>query len=344
MAPATANKSNLIPFFLSLSLSPHDACLRHQLGWFNHFASEAHMEDVRRRLQGADDNEKDGSDSNCSDNVSGGGAFRPTGSGSPKEGSKNSSYPSPNISVGPPIQPPPHLLPYLYPHGIYNPVAPPLSLLHNPAMNPGLFLNAQLALAAQHPALFGHYSGHAPSSPLHNLKAHRFSPYSLPGLHQGSAFDAVTPGQSIANNAAPERRSLSSSPPISHNLNVNSNSPSSNNRAHSISPTPPRPLSQQSSSAFTPQVSAAAAATNNNNNNNNGSSERNKNGSNGISGNNSTIDKNSATASELKSMEKMVNGLDMHQNNGTIPTSLASSGSLRSISPDDSKKIINLEQ
>jgi T-box protein 2 len=285
------------------------------------------MEDVRRRLQGADDNEKDGSDSNCSDNVSAG-AFRPTNS--PKEGSKNSSYPSPNISVGPPIQPPPHLLPYLYPHGIYNPVAPPLSLLHNPAMNPGLFLNAQLALAAQHPALFGHYSGHAPSSPLHNLKSHRFSPYSLPGLHQGSAFDAVTPGQSSANNAnPPERRSLSSSPP--HNLNVNSNSPPSNNRAHSISPTP-RPLSQQSSSAFTP-----AAAANNNNN-----SERSKNGSsNGL--NNSTSDKNSASASELKSMEKMVNGLDMHQN-GTIPTSLASSGSLRSISPDDSKKIINLDQ
>ncbi|KAG5673334.1 hypothetical protein PVAND_003393 [Polypedilum vanderplanki] len=309
----------------------------HAHGWFNHFANEAHMEDVRRRLQGADDNEKDGSDSNCSDNVSAG-AFRPTSSGSPKEGSKNSSYPSPNISVGPPIQPPPHLLPYLYPHGIYNPVAPPLSLLHNPAMNPGLFLNAQLALAAQHPALFGHYSGHAPSSPLHNLKSHRFSPYSLPGLHQGSAFDAVTPGQSSANNnnnAAPlERRSLSSSPPVSHNLNVNSDSPSSNNRAHSISPTP-RPLSQQSSSTFTPQ-----AASNNNNNSN----ERSKNGnSNGISSNNnSTIDKNSTTASELKNMEKMVNGLDMHQN-GTIPTS-ASSGSLRSISPDDSKKIINLDQ
>lgn len=149
------------------------------------------MEDVRRRLQAADDNERDGSDSNCSDSVGGGGggAFRPTGSGSPKENSKatsGSSYPSPNISVGPPIQPPPHLLPYLYPHGIYNHVAPPLSLLHNPAMNPGLFLNAQLALAAQHPALFGHSSFHSPTSPLHNLKAHRFSPYHLPGFHQVS--------------------------------------------------------------------------------------------------------------------------------------------------------------
>jgi T-box protein 2 len=297
------------------------------------------MEDVRRRLQGADDNEKDGSDSNCSDNVSGG-AFRPTGAGSPKEGSKNntsgSSYPSPNISVGPPIQPPPHLLPYLYPHGIYNHVAPPLSLLHNPAMNPGLFLNAQLALAAQHPALFGHYSGHSPSSPLHNLKAHRFSPYSLPGLHhQGSAFDAVTPGQSNSNVVPPER-SVSSSPPLSHSLNPNSNSPASN-RPQSVSPTPnTRPLSQQSSSAFTPQVPS--------NNNNERSSNKNGNGSAITNNNNSTIEKNSTTASELKNMEKMVNGLEMQHQNGTVPTSLASSGSIRSLSPDDQKKIINLDQ
>lgn len=287
-----------------------------------------------------DDNEKDGSDSNCSDNVSGSGAFRPTGAGSPKENSKNSSnsYPTPNISVGPPIQPPPHLLPYLYPHGIYNPVAPPLSLLHNPAMNPGLFLNAQLALAAQHPALFGHYSGHSPSSPLHNLKSHRFSPYSLPGLHQGSAFDAVTPGQSNSNTSGPPERSLSSSPPLSqHNLN----SPSSNPRPQSASPTH---SATESSSAFTPQVPF-----------NNNNAERNKNGNHTIdngniinNNNNSSSNNNNknSTASELKSMEKMVNGLDMHQNGNTVSTSLASSGSIRSISPSDceTKKIINLDQ
>jgi T-box protein 2 len=208
-------------------------------GWFN-FANEAHMEDVRRRLQAADDNERDGSDSNCSDSVGGGGggAFRPTSSGSPKENSKTpsgSSYPSPNISVGPPIQPPPHLLPYLYPHGIYNHVAPPLSLLHNPAMNPGLFLNAQLALAAQHPALFGHYSGHSPTSPLHNLKAHRFSPYSLPGFHQGSAFDAVTPGQSNTNSERPatNERSLSNSPSSHHHKSPSASPKRSNQRSQS---------------------------------------------------------------------------------------------------------------
>lgn len=325
------------------------------------------MEDVRRRLQGGgggmvDDNEKDGSDSNCSDNMSGSGAFRSTATGSPKENSKNSnSYPTPNISVGPPIQPPPHLLPYLYPHGIYNPVAPPLSLLHNPAMTPGLFLNAQLALAAQHPALFGHYSGHSPSSPLHNLKSHRFSPYSLPGLHQGSAFDAVTPsGQSNSNTSNPPERSLSSSPPLSqHNLN----SPLSNPRPQSASPTH---STIESSSAFTPQIPPSSNSSNSNNNmnninsnnnNNNSASERNgKNGnhsidngniiSNNNNNNSSNNNKNSTTASELKNMEKMVNGLDMHQNGTTVSTSLASSGSIRSLSPNDceTKKIINLEQ
>ncbi|CAO1436950.1 unnamed protein product [Diamesa serratosioi] len=301
----------------------------HAHGWFN-LANDAHMEDVRRRLQGADDNERDGSDSNCSDSVGGGGggAFRSTSAGSPKEGSKTSpgtSYPSPNISVGPPIQPPPHLLPYLYPHGIYPP--PPLSLLHNPAMNPGLFLNAQLALAAQHPALFGHYSGQLPTSPLHNLhKAHRFSPYSLPGL--GSAFDAVTPGL----------RSLSSSPPSSHNnLRASSISPPPN-RPQSVSPPPAqqqpshRPLSR--SSAFTPHNQSMVPNNNNNKINNNNNNNN----------NNSTTNQKT-TPSDLKSMEKMVNGLEVQHNGNTVPQSLASSGSIRSAgSPDDQSKIINLDQ
>ncbi|XP_030381628.1 optomotor-blind protein [Scaptodrosophila lebanonensis] len=197
--------------------------------WFNHLAgagehaAAANAEDaLRRRLQ-ADDVERDGSDSSCSESVGGstGGAFRPTSTGSPKEGvgagaaaaaglNASGSYPSPNISVGPPIHPSPHLLPYLYPHGLYPP--PHLGLLHNPAaaaamnpagLNPGLLFNAQLALAAQHPALFGHAyaaAGHTPVSPLQGLKSHRFSPYSLPGS-LGSAFDAVTPGSNANRNS-----------------------------------------------------------------------------------------------------------------------------------------------
>jgi len=210
--------------------------------WFNHLAgagagasehaaaaaANASAEDaLRRRLQADADVERDGSDSSCSESVGGstGGAFRPTSTGSPKEAvgaaaaaaaaglnPGGGSYPSPNISVGPPIHPSPHLLPYLYPHGLYPP--PHLGLLHNPAaaaamspagLNPGLLFNAQLALAAQHPALFGHAyaaAGHTPVSPLQGLKSHRFSPYSLPGS-LGSAFDAVTPGSNANRSGDP---------------------------------------------------------------------------------------------------------------------------------------------
>lgn len=237
-------------------------------------------EALRKRLQqhhAADDSERDGSDSSCSESVGGstGGAFRPTGS--PKDGGTGAiSYPSPNISVGPPIHPPPHLLPYLYPHGLYPPHH--LSLLHNPAaaaaMNhPGLnfnLFNAQLALAAQHPALFGHYSGHSPVSPLHALKGnggggsigsahsnHRFAPYNLPsGL--GSAFDAVTPSHQ-----AP--RSLSSSPRQQRRTSTTS---------------PPRPISVSPQSHH---------------------------------GSQKAIHQQSSP-SELKSIEKMVNGLDVQKN------------------------------
>lgn len=159
-----------------------------------------------------------------------------------------------------------------------------MSLLHNsaaaaamnhPGFNPGLLFNAQLALAAQHPALFGHYSGHSPSSPLNALKNHRFSPYSLPsGL--GSAFDAVTPG---SNSGGP--RSLSSSP----RPRAASNSPP--NRPISVSPSPP--VNQH------PAVPVAVKPA-------------------------------SSSPSELKSIEKMVNGLDVQTGNGTMDDLHSKSG------------------
>ncbi|VEN50535.1 unnamed protein product [Callosobruchus maculatus] len=178
---------------------------------------------IRRRLH--DDS---GSESSCSESP-GSTAFRPRPS-SPKETTAGPSapsgeYPSPNISVGPPIHPPPHLLPYLYPPGMYpgaaahSPFGPPLSLFTG-AHNPGLLFNAQLALAAQHP-LFSHYQNLAhpnphhlgPTSPIHNhLKGgHRFTPYTLPNSTTGvsssplgSAFETVTPSS--------HTRSLSNSP------------------------------------------------------------------------------------------------------------------------------------
>ncbi|XP_014204135.1 optomotor-blind protein-like [Copidosoma floridanum] len=109
--------------------------------------------------------------------------------------------PRPDVSVGPPLHPP--LIPYLYPPvpGLYpgpGHLLPPghLAGLHG-GVTPGMLFNAQLALAAsQHPALFGHYP-HPLASPLHQLKGHRFAPYSLPPSHapsHGSAFETVTPG------------------------------------------------------------------------------------------------------------------------------------------------------
>ncbi|XP_048521797.1 optomotor-blind protein [Dendroctonus ponderosae] len=217
-------------------------------------ASGAEEDSLRRRLH--DDS---GSESSCSESP-GSTAFRPRPS-SPKDSaagpsSSSGEYPSPNISVGPPIHPPPHLLPYFYPPGIYpgagahNPFAPSLNLFtggHSPAaMNPSLLFNAQLALAAQHPALFSHYQNLAhpnphhlsPTSPLHNhLKGgHRFTPYTLPtstsgggmgGSPLGSAFETVTPGS--------HTRSLSNSP---NSTKVRGSSLSPPLRAHTASPKP----------------------------------------------------------------------------------------------------------
>ncbi|XP_049825141.1 optomotor-blind protein isoform X2 [Aethina tumida] len=244
--------------------------------------SGAEEDSIRRRLH-----EDSGSESSCSESP-GSTAFRPRPS-SPKDAagpSNNASgeYPSPNISVGPPIHPPPHLLPYLYPGaaGMYHGAAashfpPPLSLFtgaHSPAgMNPSLLFNAQLALAAQHPALFSHYqnlahpnphtTGHhlSPTSPIHNhLKGgHRFTPYTLPNSNTtpgvsssplGSAFETVTPSS--------HTRSLSNSPNSTSKL-----------RGGSLSP-PLRPTS------VSPKPEAA-----------------------------------SSSPSDLKSIEKMVNGLDV---------------------------------
>lgn len=301
----------LIFIFFFFSLSNHLAA------WFNHFAGvgDAHLsnEDVlRKRLQmhnaTGDESERDGSDSSCSESVGGStGAFRPTAN-SPKEASNNTqsgsvSYPAPNISVGPPIHPPPHLLPYLYPHGIYPPHH--LSLLHNPAaaaamnhpnLNFNLF-NAQLALAAQHPAFFGHYSGHSQISPLHALKGNnnnnpvtssassllstssnnRFAPYNLPSSGSGSAFDAVTPSKTGGGGGGGSGpRSLSSSP-----------RPIRNHHHHHHSTTNSPPLNSQRPISVSPTIVV------------------------------SNDNKLRNSPSELKSIEKMVNGLDADKiNNG----------------------------
>ena len=78
--------------------------------------------------------------------------------------------PAPNISVGPPFQPP-HLLPYLYPHGLYPGAAQGLAGL------PGLMLPGSSGAAAAGLGLTGHQlslsHGSSPLSP----------PTSLPMAH-----------------------------------------------------------------------------------------------------------------------------------------------------------------
>ncbi|XP_075983475.1 T-box transcription factor bifid isoform X3 [Anticarsia gemmatalis] len=174
---------------------------------------------------GAEEGIEAGSDSSCS-----GGARAP----SPPAGPSRPS-PAPDVSLGPPVQPP--LLPYLYPPSLY---PPPFFPPHQ--MPPGLLFNLhpllqQYSLPPPPPAP-------GPHAPLG--KAHRFAPYALPGL--GSAFEQV----------APRARSLSSSPA----------------RAR-----PGSPPARAASADPPPEPSSTTPAT--------------------------------PPASDLKSIERMVNGLDV---------------------------------
>ncbi|XP_014363031.2 optomotor-blind protein isoform X3 [Papilio machaon] len=185
--------------------------------------------------------EEAGSDSSCS-----GGAR----ASSPPAGPSRPS-PAPDVSLGPPVQPP--LLPYLYPPSLY---PPPFFPPHQ--MPPGLLFNL-------HP-LLQQYSLPPPPAPPAPApapslgKAHRFAPYALPGL--GSAFEQV----------APRARSLSSSPArvgagAGAGARAGAGSPLA--RAASADPPPDQPTSTTTSTAATPP------------------------------------------ASDLKSIERMVNGLDV---------------------------------
>ncbi|XP_050353341.1 T-box transcription factor TBX3-like isoform X3 [Nymphalis io] len=170
-----------------------------------------------------------GSDSSCS-----GGARAQ----SPPAGPSRPS-PAPDVSLGPPVQPP--LLPYLYPPSLY---PPPFFPPHQ--MPPGLLFNLHPLL--QQYSLPPPPAPPAPAPAPSLSKTHRFAPYALPGL--GSAFEQV----------APRARSLSSSP-----ARPRAGSPLA--RAASADPPPDAPTS--TTSAATPP------------------------------------------ASDLKSIERMVNGLDV---------------------------------
>ena len=254
-----------------------------------------------------------------------------------------SAQPS-TVSLGPPLPPPPHLLPYLYPSGLY-PGGPSLhqlsQLLHTPpgllghgaasalsasghaAMSHNLLLNAQLALAAQHQLFHPHayqnlsaatlsavaaaasgvgsggnngasVGGGAvspPSTSVHpatptsslgpavneRLRPHRFAPYTL-----GATSPAATSTASATPNPSPLVGSGNSSA-----FETVSPKPSPLS-AHRLEPSPPVLLPPPLPSALpslelAPPPSSVPPSTTS----------------------------TSSPASDLKNMEKMVNGLEM---------------------------------
>lgn len=217
-----------------------------------------------------------------------------------------SDYPSPNVSFGPPIPPSPHLLPYLYPgmypggSGLGGPLCP--SAL-SPTTN--LLFNAQLALAAHHPgslftqaylqgAAAGGGIGNAGVPGGHQFKMTsgglaaaaaaglgRFHPYHL-GLHHphhpssvGSAFETVTPGRCSSAGSTP--------PPAPLDLQ----SPTNGGRQQTSPPTLPALPGQQKHQQLQQQPPPRQSSLS--------PSQRHH---------------RAAASSELKSIEKMVNGLD----------------------------------
>ncbi|XP_011637842.1 optomotor-blind protein-like, partial [Pogonomyrmex barbatus] len=114
------------------------------------------------------------------------------------------------------------------------PLIPPTPLGLHGGVTPGMLFNAQLALAAtQHPALFAHYP-HPLASPLHQLKGHRFAPYTLPAPSHGSAFETVTPGSRTLSPRSPPPRPPTDSPTPTGGGALTSTTPSSAGELKSI--------------------------------------------------------------------------------------------------------------
>lgn len=244
----------------------------------------------------------------------------------PHPGPSSHDYPSPNISVGPPIHPPPHLLPYLYPHslaaaaaaaasypantGFLPGAAPHLSLLTH---NPSLLFNAQLALAAQHPLFHNPY--HPTTMHLPKTTHHRFTPYPIPQLanhHSNSAFDTVAP------------RSLSNSPGMKSSATVSpATSPplASTTSKISTSSTPEPPTISTPDTITTPTTAITTTPTT--------ASTIDSTKTKTIttsSPTHTTPSRNGNSLTELKSIEKMVNGLEMKTTSTTIaPTVVTTS-------------------
>ncbi|XP_060833344.1 optomotor-blind protein-like isoform X10 [Rhopalosiphum padi] len=233
-------------------------------------------------------------------------------------GHSPSDYPSPNVSFGPPIPPSPHLLPYLYP-GMY-PGGPGLGgPLCPSALSPttNLLFNAQLALAAHHPGslftqayLQGAAAGGGTGGGSHPFKMTsglaaaaglgRFHPYHL-GLHHplhpssvGSAFETVTPGRCSSAGSTPPPAPLDLQSP------TNGGGRQTSPPQQPPLPPPPPPPAQLSPAAAQlqppPRQSSVSPSQRQHHHHQHHRT--------------AAANQPSPTSSELKSIEKMVNGLD----------------------------------
>lgn len=236
-------------------------------------------------------------------------------------GHSPSDYPSPNVSFGPPIPPSPHLLPYLYP-GMY-PGGPGLGgPLCPSALSPttNLLFNAQLALAAHHPgslftqaylqgAAAGGGAGGGGSHPFKMTSGlaaaaglGRFHPYHI-GLHHplhpssvGSAFETVTPGRCSSAGSTPPPAPLDLQSP------TNGGGRQTSPPQPSLPPPPPPQSSQPQPSPASaaqlqppPRQSSVSPSQRQHHHHHHHRTSANQ---------------PSPTSSDLKSIEKMVNGLD----------------------------------
>merc|ERR1719471_806995 len=117
-------------------------------------------------------------------------------SSSGREMSTTPTHPSPNLSVGPPAPPAPpqsSLYPFLLHPGLYQHLAAGMGS----GLNPGMLMQAQLALAAQHNPLLASAYAQLNSNPLmssaaERLRSHRFSPYPYPPSPGGLSASSPT--------------------------------------------------------------------------------------------------------------------------------------------------------
>ena len=196
--------------------------------------------DVNSLIGNTDDKDDDRDRGSPGSPRDGGTLSPPHKSSSGREMSTTPTYPSPNLSVGPPAPPAPpqsSLYPFLLHPGLYQHLA-------NAGLasgNPNMLLNAQLALMAQqNPMLASAYAqlnaAHAAQSAAHTSTAshpllsssdrlrqsHRFSPYSFP-----------PPPPSVGSTGSP---ASSPNPPSSHPISTPVTTVNNGSAFHSIIP------------------------------------------------------------------------------------------------------------